>query len=382
MPSQTVGLPDGGVRRRRRLPARKIERTAPQYVKNCHHGNWSLTTWKKDKSALPDGSRYRLTPFRCRSWRHPGYCRNQRATEDVARIRSSIVRDNPTEFLYLVLTFDQQRALRQSRTMRAAMLWRSRALWKAGKYKASKRLKEQASKEDALFFVYRGLLDCWAKLRKRITREWGRFSYVAVVEQHRSGWPHLNVLIRSARLAAACRTETTIKRKGNLVIVQGWRRVRSRWLRRHAVGAGFGPITYIEPVKDTEGISRYLVKLMGQLTGEQAKSSQVPVSAPRHFRRLRSSRGFLPPLPKDDTMTGRLTLAPVEEVATWGAPFVPVEVHTPVDVDTQARPVIVIDYEWDVIPWDAHEMQEAPHTPEERAAVRRDQRAMAGGVWL
>jgi hypothetical protein len=324
----------------------KIDRRHPKYVKDCHFGNWTVNSWKKDKGTFPDGAYYRLSRYRCRSWRHPGACRNDRSAIDVDRIRGAIASTDPRAYTYLVLTFDQRRRV--------------------------------AAGGD-LFGAYKALLSCWSKLRKRLIREWGPMQYVAVVEQHRSGWPHLNVLIYSPSLAADCRHTATVTRRGKVYDVQGWQRIRSRWLRHHAVESGFGPITYLEPMKDGRAMSAYLVKLAGQLTGEMAKGSQVPVLAPRHFRRLRASVGFLPPLPKDETITGRLTLAPVEQVAGWGAPFNPIEISTPIEIE--GRTILYIETDWDIVPWDVGEVYNPPMLPEERAAMRRQRKAWSPGLW-
>lgn len=152
--------------------------------------------------------------------------------------------------------------------------------------------------------AYRGMLHSWAQLRKRFVRQWGKIEYVCVAERHQDGWPHVNLLIRNERLAAACADG-------------GWKRVRSRWLEPAAKACGFGFRTWIEPQR-SEAIATYLVKL----AGEMGKQSQVPLDAPRHFRRLRGSRGFLPPKPKDPDLTGRLWRKEIEEVEQWGlSPF-------------------------------------------------------------
>lgn len=363
----------------RRAPGR-IDRRHPKYVKDCHFGNWTVTSWKKERVKFDDGAYYRLSRYRCRSWRHAGTCRNERAALDVDRIRGAITESDPRRFVYMVLTFDQRRRAAEVPRLRAELRAQADRLDAQGKRKEAARARVWAE-QDELFLVYRGLLNCWAKLRKRLVRRWGRMRYVAIVEQHRSGWPHFNVLIESPDLAADCRQTATVTRRGNVLIVQGWQRVRSRWLRRHAVESGFGPVVYLEPMKSARGLSAYLVKLAGQLVGEVAKGSQVPVQAPRHFRRLRGSRRFLPPAPKDETVTGRLTLAPVEEVSTWGAPFRTVEHRTPVPVVGQ-RDVVLIEYDWDIVPWDVDMIRNPPHTEAERDAIRRDGKAYMRGRWL
>jgi hypothetical protein len=57
----------------------------------------------------------------------------------------------------------------------------------------------------------------------------------------------------------------------------------------------------------------YLVKLTRELTGAGPKN-QIPVNAPRHFRRLRASKGLLPPRKKNDHVTGALVKIPIDEL--------------------------------------------------------------------
>lgn len=145
-----------------------------------------------------------------------------------------------------------------------------------------------------------------------MTRAFGRLEYIIVVERHADGWPHVNILIRNAKLARLCAGD-------------GWKRVRSRWLRGHAQACGFGFITWLAPVKNYNAMSTYIVKL----AGEMGKLCQVPMNAPRHFRRLRASRGLLPARPKNEEITGRLTRCEVEEVEARGLSPLPACVGRP-----------------------------------------------------
>jgi hypothetical protein len=241
-----------------------------------------------------------------------------RAAEDRQRIVDALAARQPDGFVYLVLTFDQRRITQYG---------------------------------GDLFSTYRGLLGCWAKLRKRIIREWGKIEYVAVVEQHRSGWPHVNVLIYNERLAAECRASEQVQKRDGVLILEGYKRVRARWLRRHAVASGFGPITYLEPMKDQRGMAGYLVKLADQLSGEVSKDSQVPVLAPRHFRRLRASRGFLPPVPTNPDIAGCVQALPVSTVAKLGEPFTDQECYEFIEVGNHRVKYIWVEYRPSLAHW-------------------------------
>jgi hypothetical protein len=167
------------------------------------------------------------------------------------------------DWTYLVFTYDQKRWKTQGR------------MWRAG-------------------------LSIWAKLRKRIRREWGPFQYIQTWEQHRSGAPHVNVLLGNERLAIAC--------------MEDWRAVRKQWFKPHAVECGFGPIMWCEPMRYAGAMAGYLTKLAKELGGSNNKG-QTPVMAPRGFRRIRASVGLLPPPYKDPDISGFLHQCAID---AWG----------------------------------------------------------------
>jgi len=232
-----------------------------RYIRACQEGAWTLSLHRRD-----DPEDKLLVRFRCRSWRHEGDCRRWKGAQDFARIRQGLSA-RKTGKVYAVLTLDQR------------------------KYNGD------------LWAAYRGLLTRWASLRKRMTRAFGKVEYVCLVEQHRNGFPHLNLIIVNERLAAACAGT-------------GWKSVRRGWLEPNAVACGFGFRTWIEPVRDEEAIAGYAVKLLGhqEVVDEVSKTLQVPTKAPKHFRRLRASRGFLPPPYKNDEYTGQLIMETVEDL--------------------------------------------------------------------
>lgn len=122
--------------------------------------------------------------------------------------------------------------------------------------------------------------------------KWGPIEYIQTWERHRSGWPHVNVLVSNGPLAKACAG-------------WGWVDVRRDWLIHEAVASGFGKVVYIKPMEDRLKMAGYLTKLAQELTGAGFKN-QVPRNAPHHFRRLRASRGLLPKPYKDPDLTGAL----------------------------------------------------------------------------
>jgi hypothetical protein len=181
---------------------------------------------------------------------------------------------------------------------------------------------------NAMQSAFAELVTRWTVFAKRLRRTWGDLEYVSTVESHRSGWPHLNVIMVCSDLARALK---------NADDLPGWtRKARGRELARRLLGgvlegAGFGPIAFLECAGelDADGgdpLAGYIAKLAGevgtpfagkeaaglvdsiggQTVAEVVKHSQVPHKAPPNFRRLRSSKGFLPPKRRDENVTGEL----------------------------------------------------------------------------
>jgi hypothetical protein len=227
----------------------------PRYVVACAEEQWSLHVWER---ARPRNQA--IVPFACRSWRHPGACRLWKGSQDFARI-SEAVKGNGF-WVYMVFTYPQN-------------AWPDKWL------------------------LYKAGVVHWARLRKRFARKWGKIAYVQTWERHLKGGAHCNVIVSSRSLAAACAGD-------------GWKRVRRDWLEQAAVACGFGFRTWIEPVNDMDAISGYLVKLARELTSADGKD-QIPNDAPPHFRRIRASRGLLPPPIKNELWTGRLRFCPADD---------------------------------------------------------------------
>ena len=234
----------------------------PNYICACRQGKWTIVTWDKDD---PDNKQFHQ--FKCRSWRHEGDCRRWKNAQDFARIKSAIDSRDQAHFVYIVLTFNQRK-------------------WKDPRP------------------VYKGILQCWDKLRKRTQRRWGPIEYVNVIEQHKTGYPHLNLLVYNQDLAESCQDD-------------GWKRIRRTWLEPNAVESGFGYRTWLEPMRDAGGMAGYFAKIADgnaqSLAQEVSKISQVPLAAPKNFRRLRGSVGFLPCVIKGDR-TGELVMIPADKI--------------------------------------------------------------------
>ncbi|HWA76040.1 MAG TPA: hypothetical protein VG937_27065 [Polyangiaceae bacterium] len=138
---------------------------------------------------------------------------------------------------------------------------------------------------------------------KPIGSEW-----VAVVEAHRSGWPHMNLLVYSPDLARELAERITQRElagmsKRDSTLLHGE-------LLAMVTATGWGAQSTAEPVRDKGAVTDYITKLAG-LAGaagaDVAKVTQVPLSAPQRFRRLRSDTTFLPTRRESsDDITGAL----------------------------------------------------------------------------
>lgn len=220
----------------------------------CQAGAWHLAVWHPANPLTT----FKRIPFRCRSWRHAGDCRQWKGAQDFVRVFEAIKARK--WWTYAVLTFAQRD-------------WASE--WKQAKA---------------------GVL-LWSKLRKRIVRAYGPMAYIQTWERHRKRGLHVNLAMASRPI---------FQEVAELQYAHKW-----RWLIDACTDCGFGRICWAEPLRGDDGtLAGYLTKLSRELTGADPKN-QVPTQAPPHFRRIRASRGCLPPCYKSE-FTGRLFQAPLE----------------------------------------------------------------------
>jgi hypothetical protein len=226
-------------------------------VEACEADAWSLVLGARDRSGKPIA-----VPFRCGSWRC-SRCAWRVAREDYRRIEFAAT--SRPEWLYVVLTFDPARGSTP---------------WKA--------------------YAKAGAL--WHKrLRRRLERVYGRLEYVQTWEQTRAGWPHVNLLLRSDALmrdvhARGLERRPVKPKNGKRVdrwaTFPKWR----AWFRAQAIASGFGRIVWVEHVGQSSAMAAYLTKVAGEFIRSELKhGDQRPTTAPRGFRRLRSSQKLLPP---------------------------------------------------------------------------------------
>jgi hypothetical protein len=298
----------------------------PKYVVKCPNSKWQkavpyqLLLWRHG-----DPTQASMVTATCRSWRCEGQCRRHNGKVTWARIVEAVEPHDENDVLFAVLTIDQNGYYSQRRWDSSYQAYKELSRMMGMFLKRLNRLLERSGVE--------GIASRW----------------VAVVEQHRTGWPHVNVLIVCPALAKIVREQQAeLEATHDEVaerIAYARERERSTWPRfppfekwldhrrslmrgevlRHAEGAGWGRRSTLEVARSRAAVAGYFVKLCGlhdepgtsssreQLSGEVVKLSQIPMAAPKGFRRLRSGVRFLPPRRKSE-YTGALfdDGAPVE----------------------------------------------------------------------
>jgi hypothetical protein len=131
--------------------------------------------------------------------------------------------------------------------------------------------------------------------------------WVATVEAHRSGWPHVNLVVHCPELAIELEANRLHR------LEQGQNKRESTLLAgdplRHVTNSGYGVQSTAERARDVDAVAGYVTKLAGEagaVASEVAKLTQLPTNAPVRFRRLRAGKGFLPPRHRNPDVTGTL----------------------------------------------------------------------------
>ncbi len=253
----------------------------PKSCRACEAKTWSIVTWAKT-----DPSKVRWFCYSCRSWRHAGECARFITQRDYARLVEALKPHHVANILFLVLTYGP---------------------------KAPESLEAQ----------YRELQPRWKALEQILKRGWstfpgvGKFEYATYIEAHQTGRPHVNVIIVSRELARYLREHPPSESDLDESASHKGKRA-PRWFRDLAARAGFGPMSSLRHAGSKRVAASYVTKFekgataVPGLSGEATKLSQLPVWAPRGFRRTRSSKGFLPKLNdlRDPNRTGELKRVP------------------------------------------------------------------------
>lgn len=237
-------------------------RPLPRYVEACRRGAWTLKLWKK---ANPADAKFIC--FRCGSWRCEGACRRWKGAQDFVRIKEGI--EKWDYWTHVVLTFYQDG-------------------------------------RDSIWEAFKDGFKRWSKLRKRLIRKYQTLKYIQTWEVHRSGFPHVHLAISNVDICEKSVPTPRDKEERRRVSKENFIRL----IQPAAVKCGFGEIGWVERLDSKVSMAGYLSKLSRELTGS-GKDYQIPIQAPPHFRRLRSTQGLLPPIQHDETISGELIMRPV-----------------------------------------------------------------------
>jgi hypothetical protein len=226
----------------------------------CEAGKWALVYGLKT-----DAQKIYVNKFRCKSWRC-SYCSAQVRRKDYSRMQRAFKR-NPGQYIFAVLTFDPK---------------------KIGKKNAYKSISKFSN-----------------ALIKKIERAYGKIIGVQAVEQHRNGYPHVNFVFKFQDIHGIDKEFVNSFLK--------------RFLTPEAVKCGFGRMISADLVIEGEmdKVLSYVSKTgLSIISGETNKDSQVPMEAPKGFRRLRSIRNFLKEEKRESEYTGGIIKSSVENIAT------------------------------------------------------------------
>lgn len=257
-------------------PPQPRPKVIPRYVQRC--GCDALYTWQK-----ADPSRVDRKPLLCGSWRHEGACARYSASVAFARMKEAFDKLPADGNVFMVLTLDQNGVYSERR-------------W-SGPDEANTALSKQSRN-----FLKR--LRRYCRMRGWVDF---RSQWVAVVEAHRTGWPHINFVIHCPELARELADDYARRRAAGAS--QREAALLEGDLLEIAMGTGWGAQSVAERGRSTDALASYIAKIAGKADatmGELAKLSQSPLSARKGFRRLRAGVGFLPKKRKNPDYTGTL----------------------------------------------------------------------------
>jgi len=254
---------------------------APDYVVRCPGSQYEsrlpplvLRTWDRGN---PDKQKRGLVL--CGSWRCDS-CQDYRAAVDFARMKEAFGPYESSDCVSIVLTLDRNG------------------------YYSGERFADADQAFSELSRRSRNFLSRINRLCKKRGWDPPGSRWVATVEAHLSGWPHLNIVMVAPELAEYLRAGAARRRAAVLALGGSEHQAKTRAMRvsgpllEAALGAGWGPISSAESTRSKGALAGYIVKLakkMDKAAGEIAKMTQRPTKAPIGLRRLRAGVRFLPP---------------------------------------------------------------------------------------
>lgn len=342
----------------------------PRHVLACQHSpsrseKWYIWTWKKDNPAHQT-----RIPYSCNSWRCP-VCRRYEASVTFARIKEATEPLESDGWVYFVLTLDRNGYYGGKKWLDV-----TEAYGELGRMtrKFLKRLRRRHDRPDV-------------PVEEHLGHRW-----VAVVEAHKSGFPHMNLMVYCPELAAELRAGREALIRDPLVqeavntCRDAWRdgasvpreiKERARGtivmrgvVARHATESGWGAQSSAEAARDADSVAGYLTKLCGshdKSISEVAKLTQLPTNAPSRFRRLRCGTGFLPRRKSNPETTGVMLRRRRSDEGDWQI----LRVQPPKDAKQEGAVQAAIDAENSLILEEEHYLsQQVGRTPQPMPPIR------------
>jgi hypothetical protein len=232
-----------------------LDDVVPRSVKECVHNggkNWAIYVWRVHAPKEV----YRL-PFECGSWRCRT-CRRYEASVTYARIRDAFAGISPQWIVFLVLTLDRDG-------------YASGKQWPdaAAAYKELSRMQNNLMKRLDRAFKRRG----WTPIGSR---------WVATVEAHSGGMPHLNLMLCAPEWARE------LEQKQLARIASGATQREAMLLAgevlTHAMATGWGKQSTAEKCRSIGKLNNYITKIAAKACGFRPSWTAVSAHRDRSHR--------------------------------------------------------------------------------------------------
>jgi len=214
----------------------------PHYIRKCIRNGYSFKVTDKVTGKV------KFVVAGCGSWRCP-LCNRKAGAKDYMRLLSAFKARDINNAVALTVTLNQSNEQKRRITAKKS---------------------------------YDVLTDKIKALIKSLRKQYGNIEYVYCVESHQSGWGHANLTAFNKEMADDARLS------GDMI--------SPPWLKNHIKKTKLGAV-YSKIVYSYEGLAGYTIKtaygdsLTGQIS-EMNKTSQLPIKAPKGFRRIKTSVRF------------------------------------------------------------------------------------------
>ncbi len=249
----------------------------PAYVRACSaneykHPYGANASWWVLRHPVGAPEKAQKSAYKCRSWRCP-VCRRWVSARDYERLAAVLLKEDHRSVVMLTLTVDRYGTF-------------------TGRPEVSP---EEVQKDLARRFLnLKRMLNRWLVRRgfPPIGNKW-----VRVIEAHRSGWPHLHVVVVSEGLAEYLRADYAKRQANGVTELHDLIKVDGE-LAKMVEAVGFGRISAGEVARNVGALCNYAAKLSGEFDSsmrELAKLTQRPLNAKKRLRTFQAGRRFVEP---------------------------------------------------------------------------------------